>query len=63
MPIRRLTLKRESLTELTPDALLTVAGAQAALSDAQGKCTLQPGSYRIWLLECTSNTWMCTEGC
>lgn len=63
MPIRRLTLKRESLTQLTSEDLLAVAGAQAPISNAQGKCTIQPDSYRVWLLECTSNTWPCTGGC
>ena len=63
MPIRRLTLKRESLTQLTPEDLLAVAGAQGAISNAQGKCTLQDNSYRVWLLECTSNTWVCTQEC
>lgn len=54
---RRLSLKTETLAELTTDDLRGVAGAARALSDRYGNCTLDE-SYKVCSLFCqmTFNT-------
>lgn len=54
---RRLSLKSETLAELTIDDLRTVQGGAQALSDRYGRCTLDD-SYRICSVQCpwTFNT-------
>lgn len=57
---RRLSLKSETLAELSADDLQLVAGGAGALSDQYGNCTID-NSYRICSLRCqmTFNTCAC----
>lgn len=60
---RRLSLKREALTDLTADDLRVVAaGANKATQNGQ-VCVLLNSLENCSIHDCTSNTWACTGGC
>ena len=63
MSPRRLSLKRESLSELTAgDLSVVAAGAYKATQNGQVCILLQSLQY-CSIHDCTSNTWACTGGC
>lgn len=53
---RRLTLKREALSDLTSTDLQAVVGGYRIITDKMTEC-LTP------IIDPSSNTWPCSDGC